>query len=160
MVYGTTLRLPGEFFAPPAVPNLSPPAYVEQLRSLFERLRPSPPRQPSTYDVFVSKDLAASTHVFVRREGIRPGLTAPYDGPFEVLQRGEKTFTVSVNGRENVISIDRVKPAYMANLCVPLALPTRSPPDSPPFVPCPVSKHVSWASARQQRPLYLRGGAL
>lgn len=123
MVYGTSLRLPGEFFTPSPAPDLSPPDYVEQLRLQCQRLRPTPARQPSNYDVFVSKDLASSSHVFVRREDIRPSLTAPYEGPFKVLERTDKTFTVTMNGRTDVVAIDRVKPAYMPNSCVSVPLP-------------------------------------
>lgn len=114
MVYGTTIRLPGEFFASTAT-DLSPPDYVEHLRLSCQRLRPTPARLPSTYDVFVSKDLSSSSHVFVLREDIRPSLTPPYEGPFKVLDRTEKTFTVAVNGRTDVVAIDRVKPAYIPN---------------------------------------------
>ncbi|KAK8772498.1 hypothetical protein V5799_024258 [Amblyomma americanum] len=58
MVYGTTVRLPGEFFVP-ACTDISPPAYVEQLHLLFRHLHPVLTR-PSTHQVFVSKDLATS----------------------------------------------------------------------------------------------------
>ena len=35
-----------------------------------------------------------------------------YHGPFEVLHRSEKHFTLSVNGKEKTVSIDRLKPAF------------------------------------------------
>ena len=40
-------------------------------------------------------------------------LTAPYDGPFPVLQQTPKTFTILKNNKEIVVSIDRVKPAFV-----------------------------------------------
>ncbi|XP_037564628.1 uncharacterized protein LOC119444275 [Dermacentor silvarum] len=123
MVYGTSLRLPGEFFDPAPAPDLSPPDYIEWLRHLCQRLQPTPARQPSNYDVFVSRDLASSSHVFVRRKDIRTSLTAPYESPFKVLGRTDKTFTLRVNGRTDVVAIDRVKPAYMPNSSVSVSLP-------------------------------------
>ncbi|GFW74947.1 probable RNA-directed DNA polymerase from transposon X-element [Trichonephila clavipes] len=40
-------------------------------------------------------------------------LQAPYDGPFKILHRTDKTFDVDINGRKSTISIDRVKPAFL-----------------------------------------------
>ncbi|XP_037503093.1 uncharacterized protein LOC119377866 [Rhipicephalus sanguineus] len=111
LVYGTTLRMPGEFVASASVATPDPDSYAQQLRFLFSRLRPCPSRDASSTDVFVSKDMATASHVFVRREGIRPSLTPPYDGPFKVLRRTEKTVTIELNGREEVVALDRVKPA-------------------------------------------------
>ena len=50
-------------------------------------------------------------HVFVRHGARRAPLTRPYDGPFWVLQKGEKFFTVKVGMKEQVITVDRLKPA-------------------------------------------------
>ena len=36
----------------------------------------------------------------------------PYDGPYEVIKRGEKTFTIKVRSKKIVVSIDRLKPAF------------------------------------------------
>ena len=36
----------------------------------------------------------------------------PYDGPYEVIKRGEKAFTIKVRSKETVVSIDRLKPAF------------------------------------------------
>ena len=34
-----------------------------------------------------------------------------YDGTFQVLKRADKTFTILLNGKEEVVSIDRLKTA-------------------------------------------------
>ena len=36
----------------------------------------------------------------------------PYDGPFRVLEKGEKFFRVRVGAKEQVITVDRLKPAF------------------------------------------------
>ena len=41
-------------------------------------------------------------------------MEAPYEGPYLVVQRTDKNFIIQMaNGRENVVSIDRLKPAKM-----------------------------------------------
>jgi hypothetical protein len=37
-------------------------------------------------------------------------MALPYDGPYEVLQRGEKLFKLKVGGREEMLLVDRLKP--------------------------------------------------
>ncbi|GFY60482.1 hypothetical protein TNIN_162931 [Trichonephila inaurata madagascariensis] len=48
-------------------------------------------------------------------EGLKPSLTAPYQGPFEVLSRTDKHFTIKINDKTSTISIDRLKPAFLLN---------------------------------------------
>lgn len=51
--------------------------------------------------------------MFVRRDGPRAMLQAPYDGPYSVVSRDKKVFVVRINGENHNISIDRLKPAYV-----------------------------------------------
>ena len=45
LVYGTTLRLPGEFFTSSSTPSLlDPPTYVSKLRTHMQHIQPSQPR--------------------------------------------------------------------------------------------------------------------
>ncbi|KAJ8981849.1 hypothetical protein NQ317_001812 [Molorchus minor] len=55
---------------------------------------------------FIFKDLATAKQVFVRFDGVKKQLQNPYDGPFTVTSRDDKTLTVIVRGRE---------PAYVEN---------------------------------------------
>jgi hypothetical protein len=43
----------------------------------------------------------------------RTPLEPPYTGPYAVLSRNNKTFKILVNEKAVVVSIDRLKPAFM-----------------------------------------------
>src|SRR6201990_3294413 len=113
LVYGSPLRLPGEFFDPSKSLSPSDPfTYLSRLRQCAIAWKPSVPRpHPHTYS-FIPKDLATCTHVFVRLDSHRPPLQARYMGPYKVLNRREKTFLLQLPGRTEVVSVDRLKPAF------------------------------------------------
>ncbi|XP_066947185.1 uncharacterized protein [Macrobrachium rosenbergii] len=43
----------------------------------------------------------------------RPPLTRPYKGPFLVLERNKKAFRVAIHGGDNLVLVDRLKPAIL-----------------------------------------------
>ena len=138
LVYGQPLRLPGELLAPPPPDTrLDPASYVDDLRRVMRSLRPVTPRKADSSTAFVPSALETCSHVFVRRDASRPPLAAPYDGPFPVVSRTEKTVTVRRDGKENVLSIDRVKPAYMDSThdAFPAVTVPASPPDAATAIP-------------------------
>ena len=114
LVYGVTLRLPGDFFATPQTHALSDPAsYVDRLKDTMNNIQYRSSRRPSQTSTFVHKDLNQCTHVFVRHDAIKPPLQPTYDGPFKVIDRKERHFVVELNAnRQDTISIDHLKPAY------------------------------------------------
>ena len=113
MVYGTTLRLPGEFFDPPSTTSLPDPSeYLNQLRLHFRTLSATSPR-PTQRNSNIARGLSTCTHVFVRHDAVRKPLQPPYDGPFPVLKRTPKHFMLNINGRRDTVSIDRLKPAHL-----------------------------------------------
>ncbi|XP_064482976.1 uncharacterized protein LOC135395816 [Ornithodoros turicata] len=144
LVYGTTLRLPSEFYASQTTPSLGDSAaYLVKLQQAFRCLRPSPPRERHTQSPYVSPDLMNSSHVFLRTDAVRRSLQPPYTGPHPVLSRTPKTSIIRVNGREETVSNDRLKPAHVLNPDVSAeALASFSPPSHPPSSPSP--KTVTW----------------
>lgn len=114
LVYGSTLRIPGEFFTSSKPQQIDSDA-VNQFRESMRALRPTDTAHHSIQKTFVSKDLFTATHVFIRNDSIRPSLSHPYDGPFEILHRKEKYFSINIRGRRANVSIDRLKPAFTAN---------------------------------------------
>lgn len=79
----------------------------------MQTLRPSCSTQHGEKHTFIFKDLATASHVFVRHDGSKAILQPPYDGPYRVVKKMDKSFIVDVRGRETNISIDRLKPAYI-----------------------------------------------
>lgn len=113
LVYGASLRLPGQFFEQVQDRLPDPTNYVDRLRAVMDSLRPTATRTSKSNRPHVSENLTNCTHVFVRHGPVKRPLQAPYDGPFLVLKRGPKHFTLQNKGREEVICLDRLKPAHI-----------------------------------------------
>lgn len=112
LVYGCKLRLPGEFIAPNKMYE-DPISYAAKLRQWLSQVRPVPTSAHDKKKVFVYKDLKNSEFVFLRKDRVKKPLEQPYEGPFKVLERTEKIFTLKLNNKIKKVSIDRVKPAYL-----------------------------------------------
>ncbi|GFV20549.1 retrovirus-related Pol polyprotein from transposon 297 [Trichonephila clavipes] len=115
MVFGKTIVLSGEFFEPSSQTPTDPSRFLLRLRETFRTLKPIPASCHSSTSCFMHTALKTCSHVFVRVEGLKLSLTAPYQGPFEVLSRTDKHFTIKINDRTSTISIDRLKPAFLLN---------------------------------------------
>uniref|UniRef100_A0A5S6R059 Integrase catalytic domain-containing protein n=1 Tax=Trichuris muris TaxID=70415 RepID=A0A5S6R059_TRIMR len=98
LVYGSSLRLPGAYFAPFRSSRTSQPACRAKLQSFFEGLSATPTRRPGLHRAW--------------NEGTIAALDPVYDGPFLVLAKTRKTVTVEQKGKPVTVSIDRVKPAF------------------------------------------------
>lgn len=113
MVYGETLRIPGEFFNAHTPTFTTETNFVTQLREHMTRLKPSPASRHGKKPVFVHEDLKTATHIFLRKDALRGALEPPYTGPHEVISKTDKTVTVRLPRGPVTVSIDRVKPAYI-----------------------------------------------
>ena len=131
LVYGRTLRLPGEFFHQDTSAVVDSSTFLTTLKNTMRNLRAVPPQETSQPYTYVHKDLSTCTHVFIRTDAVRKPLQPPYEGPFKVLKRDTKYFTVELNGRTDNIALDRLKPAHVDILLQPQPFP------SPPTTPCP-----------------------
>ena len=61
------------------------------------------------------RDLGTSPYVFVCHDAIGGPLQTSYDGPCQVIQRGEKTFTIRMKDKSVKVSVDRLKPAFIVS---------------------------------------------
>ena len=117
MVYGTCLRLPGQFIpnAEPADNSLLPPDAF--LRSFFSKMRSLKPVVSAHHSAVGSTphlppSLLLAKHVYVRHDAVRRPLQRPYDGPYEVISSGPKSFVIRRNGEPYTVSVDRLKAAW------------------------------------------------
>lgn len=115
LVYGGNLRLPAEFFNKITDESSEPTELIRELKKHFENLQPTTGSRHGNRKIFVYKDLKTTSHVFLRTDATKKALQNPYEGPFSVISRNDKTFTINVRGKQMTVSIDRLKPAYILN---------------------------------------------
>ena len=141
LVFGRPLRLPGEFFPSPATAPVPTSAFVAQLQLCMRDMSPFPvefhaPDRP----VSVPKCLSSCPAVFVRIDAVKRPLTPPYLGPYELVDRNEKTFVLLKNQKPWTVTIDRLKPYFPPVMSAPPHFSSSSPSlTSPPPSPSPSS---------------------
>jgi len=96
MVYGQPLRVPGDFLPNTSVP-WSASAQRVCLQDAAETFAPIPTAQHGTRVSRVPADLRSAEHVFIRHDAHRGPLRPPYDGPFSVLEHGDKHLVASTS---------------------------------------------------------------
>lgn len=111
LVYGTGLRLPAEFFLTSEQNPTS--SFVKDLRKCVNDVKPSRVHRHGEKKVFVFKELANSPYVFLRHDAVRGPSNPPYDGPYKVIERSNKSFVIEINDKKVRVSIDRLKPAFI-----------------------------------------------
>lgn len=111
-VYGSQLRIPGEFFLLEDV-NPNPQIFLEDFREHMRQVRPVPVAHNYKKRAFFFKDLGTCSHVFMRAPVNRKALEQPYSGPFKILERvTDRVYSIEVNGKPRSVSVELLKPAY------------------------------------------------
>jgi hypothetical protein len=98
LVTGTPLILPGQLL------HVLDPPRVDV---------PTPPTRPVSYAEAANTPpahLARAEHVYVPVGSQQKPLAAPYPGPYLVVSKGAKTFTIQVGQGQEIVSVDRLKP--------------------------------------------------
>ena len=163
LVYGSPLTVPGDF-----VQDSAQAPVTEHLRQLRERvgdLGPIPASHHGHPRTNVPENLSNAKFVFIRRDFKKSPLQTPYDGPYEVIAKHDKYFNVKVGTREESISVDRLKAAFVEDSApVLVAQPPRRgrPPANPiptplvstppPLTPLPSTPQNLAPPARSQQP--------
>ncbi|GFY10752.1 integrase catalytic domain-containing protein [Trichonephila clavipes] len=113
LVFGTTIRLPGEMFDS-SKPDDDVVNFVSKLKSHMQSLHLN--HQNTIANVqFLSIQDCWKQHMFSSPRHVTSSTSTTYDGPFKVLQRKDKVFFLDINGKRVSVSIDRCKPAFFLN---------------------------------------------
>ena len=138
LVYGIPLTVPGEFIDPSS--KFQPVCTLMTFSTKLKNLSPfATAHHKLSSPSAVPHSLRDAKFVFIRHDGHRGPFQRPYNGPFRVITSGDKTFRMMVGGREEIISVDRLKPAHV-DLTGPVTVaqpPRRGRPPLQPAEPAP-----------------------
>lgn len=115
LLYASSLRLPGQFFAKKESSSdpVNVPDFVKSLETAVQGLSPSSPRTSSRKS-FVQPHLQhpSCTFAYLRQDAVKRPLQMPYTGPFKIINKSDKTFTLNIKGKNTIVSVDRLKAAH------------------------------------------------
>ena len=132
LVYGCTLRIPGEFLQPRDTRTQEPDiAFLRHLQQTMRSIQPAAPRFHGNQTSFVPAALSSADYVYVRKDSHKHPLQRPYDGPFLVVKKSDKYFTLEMKGHLETVSIDRLKAAFVTKLTSSVSNKPSSSPDNP-----------------------------
>jgi hypothetical protein len=125
MVYGLPPTLPREMCS---LLEITSQEIVEGICSAATSFTPRPTRPLPMEDASTSivEDLQTASHVYVFREGVVSSLAPRYQGPYLVFSSGDKCFQLAVGNKEEIVSIDRLKPHMGLGLSRQLSLPAEA----------------------------------
>ena len=110
IVYGSSIRLPGEFFEGSTPQSIS--TFVREIKNTIQNIKPIECSKHKTSKPFIFKNLSSCSHVFMR--DISNNFPS-YTGPHQVIYRHQDYFTILINGKNKNVSINNLKPCYMLN---------------------------------------------
>ena len=122
-VYGSSLTVPGEFLGSPELP---PALFLRKIEDTFAGFAAPPPHHVRSFppQQLLPAFLAAN-FVFVQEDSSIPSLAPLYWGPYLVLEGKDKYFHLQLGSRTDVVSVDRLNPAFLEDP-IQNALPSAS----------------------------------
>ena len=97
LTFKCRVKVPGDTLPPGPSPSVSP--------------TPNRAAHHGQTKCYVPKTLLTAPYVLVRIDAHRTPLERPYAGPFKVVSRSDKYFTLDLGNRRDTVSVDRLKPA-------------------------------------------------
>jgi hypothetical protein len=113
-VFGAQIVLPNEFLQND---ELSVDTIVKKFAKTLHVSALSLPRHNSSTDLpsGLPAELLSAPLVWVRRGGLVPPLQPLYDGPYAVLHRGPRYFTIRVGSRDEMAAVSHLKACTAAD---------------------------------------------
>lgn len=109
LVFGTLPMLPGAVY-PRDELCVEPHIFA----SAFNDIRFPAPSIPKWHrkdrDNSHTFDFTNISMAFIRIDSVQPALTAYYSGPYHIIEKGTRAFKLLVDGKEVLVSVDRLKP--------------------------------------------------
>ncbi|CAB4045222.1 Transposon Ty3-G Gag-Pol poly [Paramuricea clavata] len=111
IVFGEKMRQPGLLQELPAT-SLSTDVWAAQLRAAVAAQSARAPlwHLGAKEKTFIPPALFECKRVLLRQDRNVPSLRPKFLGPFDVVQRNNKTFSIKTNNGVETVSIDRLKP--------------------------------------------------
>lgn len=113
ILYGEPIQLPGDFFKLDS--NVDPTSQLYNIKTAIRNMLSTEPKHHNKPVIFINKNLESCSHVWIRQDGNKRPLQPKYKGPYLILDRRKKVFTLLIDGKHQNISIDRLKPAFILN---------------------------------------------
>ena len=115
LLYGCSLRLPADLLIPSVhTEELDVNSYSDQLRMTMQSISPAQSRPITKQSSYLDPRLDTATHVMVYNETKR-GLQNNYKGPYKILKKRKKYFTLQLDNKIDNVSIDRLKAAILSS---------------------------------------------
>lgn len=109
MVYGSSLTFPRELIID-AQRSQNEHDWITLFQNRMNNIKPLDTGCHTNNKSYVNEQLKTCQYVFLRCDAVKKPLQTPYSGPYKVVTRNEKIFKILVEGKEKVVSIDRLKP--------------------------------------------------
>ncbi|GFY53802.1 uncharacterized protein TNIN_466331 [Trichonephila inaurata madagascariensis] len=113
LLYGESIRLPCDFFEDTLFQPQS--EFVQTLKATIKNFKPIPFSYHSKLKPFIFKDLKDCSNVSIRTDSVLRSLQLPYHGPYKVINRSDKVFTLFIKGKNVNVSTDILKPCFSDN---------------------------------------------
>ncbi|GFY74078.1 uncharacterized protein TNIN_42021 [Trichonephila inaurata madagascariensis] len=92
--------------------SLKTPCFNLNLNSCKHLKQPSKISSQFLFHITASRNLLS---FIVRTDSVRRSLQPPYHGPYKVINRSDKVFTLFIKGKNVNVSIVRLKPCFSDN---------------------------------------------
>ena len=113
MVFGHPLVVPGEFFSCYTNPTGPTHTDLQAARWVARQFTPCLLTHPTHRDTHIPKFLQSTDYVFIREDLVKPALSPPYRGLYDIVQRSDKAYLLNIHRKQDWVTLDRLKPAYV-----------------------------------------------